>query len=513
MTGEILGASDLLANREVSCDVCVVGSGAGGAVAAAGLARRGMTVVVLEEGGHRTAADFQALDEAVNYPMLYQERATRATADQAITILQGRSVGGSTTVNWTTCFRTPERILHHWRDVHGIDTLSPGVLAPHFDAIEARLNIHPWPAQSINPGNRALLDGCERLGWSAEVIRRNVKGCQASGYCGFGCPFDAKQGMHLTYIPDAVEAGTVVFADTRAERLVVVGDRVVAVEARVLEPDADRAGSVRVVVRPKVVVCAGGAINSPALLLRSGLDHGPVGRRTFLHPVIAVAGRYPHAIHPWYGAPQSVSSHQFIDRGLERVGFFLETAPMHPMLSALAFPQFGAAHAELMGRLSHTAGLIALHVDGVLPGDEGGTVSLRSDGRVRVDYPVGPALIEAMGASHSVLSQVHLAAGAEEVATAHLVSPRMRNEADLIALEALPYGALEHSIFTAHQMGGCAMGPDPATSVVDPHLRHHQVPNLFVVDGSVLPTSLGVNPSETIYAIANWATDGVASAV
>ena len=513
MTGAILGAGDLTADVEERCDVCVIGSGAGGAVLAAGLVERGLSVVMLEEGGHHTKREFD-LQEGTAYPMLYQDRGTRATADLAITILQGRAVGGTTVVNWTTCFRTPARILEHWRSRHGVEGLDEPTLAPHFAAVEERLSIREWPEALANANNRVLLDGCRKLGWDVGALRRNVKGCANSGYCGMGCPIDAKQSMLVTYVPDAVERGLRLYADTRAERIETKGDRAVAVHGVVLDPATGRPNGRRVRVLPKVVVSSGGAINGPALLLRSGLDrNGRVGKRTFLHPVVAMAAIFDEPVRAFYGAPQSIGSHQFIDRGPEKVGFFLETPPLHPMLAATAFKSFGAGHQAFMAQLPHIGVLIALSVDGLLDRDEGGTVSLRGDGRVRVDYPVGPHLAESFRASSLAMARVQLAAGARRILSLHQTPVEVTSEADLQRLERAPYGALEHAIFTAHQMGGCAMGADPATSVVNARLQHHHVPNLFVVDGSVFPTALGVNPSETIYALAHWARDHVAAAV
>ena len=186
--------------------------------------------------------------------------------------------------------------------------------------------------------------------------------------------------------------------------------------------------------------------------------------------------------------------------------------PIHPMLAATAFRAFGMEHRAFLEQLAHVGVLISLSVDGLLPGDEGGTVSLRSDGRLAVDYPVKPHLEEAFRAACVAMARIQLAAGAKEILSLHNRPVRIRDEADLALLEQAPWGALQHAIFTAHQMGGCPMGGDPATSVVDSTLRHHQVRNLFVVDGSVLPTSLGVNPSETIYALAHRARDHVAAA-
>jgi hypothetical protein len=241
------------------------------------------------------------------------------------------------------------------------------------------------------------------------------------------------------------------------------------------------------------------------------LTQGPVGRWTWLHPVIAVSGVYPTRIDGWYGAPQSVASHEHVDRGPGEVGMFLEAAPVHPMLAGSTLPGFGATKTAVMGQLAYSSSLLAIHVDGLLPEEQGGTVTLRPDGRVRLDYDVGPALVRAFPLSHEHLARVHFAAGAERVATLHAEPIELASADEVGRLGSARYGAHEHGIFSAHQMGGCRMGPDPETSVVDTHLRHHAVPNLFVVDGSVLPTGLGVNPSETIYGIAHWAVDRVST--
>ena len=267
-------------------------------------------------------------------------------------------------------------------------------------------------------------------------------------------------------------------------------------------------------VDAKVVVAAGGAINSPALLLRSGLDaKGRVGRRTWLHPVVGVTGQYTEAINGFYGAPQSAASHAFAERGPGQIGFFMETAPVQPMLIAMGTSLVGGPLATLMGQLDHMGVLLALSIDGLLPEEEGGTVTLKADGRPSVSYPVGPALVESMKEGHKRLAALHLAAGAQAVYTNHASLPALRSQADLASLDTASYGSFHHGIFTAHQMGGCSMGGDPASSVVNNRHQHHHVDNLFVVDGSVLPTALGVNPSETIYGLAHRAASFVADAV
>jgi choline dehydrogenase-like flavoprotein len=505
----VLTARDVGRDLEERPDVCVVGSGAGGAVVAARLAAQGAKVVVLEEGVFHRPED-STLREADAYPRLYQERGQRATADLSIVVLQGRAVGGTTVVNWTTSFRTPDHVLEHWRRVHGVEGLSPEVLAPHFAAVEERLHIHEQPADEVNANNGVLWDGAGKLGWQRARTRRNVQGCANLGYCGMGCPIGGRTSMDQTYVPDALAAGARVYANARAVRIEYKERRAVAVHAEVLDPVTDRPTGRRITVRPRGLVLSGGAINTPALLLRSRLDvSGVVGKRTFLHPTVAMAALYRQRIEGWSGAPQSVSSHQFADRGPGKVGFFLEAAPVHPVLVGVSDAGFGEESQELMVRLPHVSALIALAVDGFLPDEQGGEVTVRGDGRVRLDYDIPGAVWEALREGCKALARIHLAAGAEAVRSLHVDPVTLRSEADLPLLDRARWAPLAVSVFTAHQLGGCAMGRDPSRSVVDARLKMHGMDNIWVVDGSVFPTALGVNPQLSIFGLAHWAAEQI----
>lgn len=483
--------------------VVVIGSGAGGAVVAARLATAGFEVVVLEEGGHYQKRNFRMREDEA-FPQLYQESGTRATKDLGISILQGRAVGGSTVINWTTSFRTPDAVLEHWAKVHGVREFGPADLRPHFEAVEARLNIQPIPLEESNRNNRLLWDGCEKLGYAIEVTKRNVKNCFRSGYCGMGCPVDAKQSMLVTYLPEAVEHGATVVSRCRVDRLRTEGDRVVAVECSELT-EAGPTGRQLSLAADRVVL-AGGAINTPAVLLRSGLKDPFTGRRTFLHPVVATSARFREPVRAFYGAPQSVASHHFAHRG-DRAGFFLEAAPAHPMMLALAATGFGEAHRSTMVELPHLSAHLAIAVDGFSPEETGGTVELRPSGAPVLDYVLPPRIWEALGEGLRTLVRVDLAAGAEWVQTGHDPALRISSEGALASLEEHPLGPGKVAVFSAHVMGGAMVG-EPGRSVVrSGDLRHHRLQNLHISDGSIFPTSLGVNPQETIYGIAHLVSE------
>ena len=513
MSGSVIDAAKLELPLSLDADVVIVGSGAGGSVLAARLTAAGLRVVMLEAGPWVTKEQLTLREEDA-FQGMYQDRGTRFTGDGSIGILQGRVAGGGTTVNWTTCYRTPDRVLEHWAKVHGVTGLSSAALEPHFDAVEGRLNIAPWPVELANANNQKLLDGAKKLGWQAAPTKRNVKACANSGYCGMGCPVDAKQAMHVTYLPDALADGLTLVVNCPVDRLERQGARMTGVKGRAHLPAAGRAAGQEVTVAAKTVVVSAGAINSPALLLRSGIDaKGRVGRRTFLHPVIGILGRYEDPVLGFYGAPQSVASHQFVEPEPAGVGFFFEAAPVHPVLAASVLPKIGAQAQEAMAELAHFSALIALHIDGFAPGDEGGTVSLRPGGAPRLDYPISAALQRTFKTSHRKLAELTLAAGADWAMTLHSQPYMLRSSADLPGLSQLAYGAHEHFLVSAHQMGGCMTGPDPNRSVVDARFKVHGLENLFIVDGSVFPTSLGVNPSQTIYGLAHRSAEWVAASV
>lgn len=502
-----LGITDgarLGGETRIRADVCVIGTGAGGAVAAARLAEAGHQVVILEEGGHWRGEDLTE-DEATMTSRLYADAGARATDDLAIPILQGRAVGGSTTVNWMLMLRTPGWVLDEWAAEHGAEGMSAAEMAPVFARLEEETHTREVPGDAHNPANRALLDGARALGWSVAAGRINARGCVRSGFCGLGCRYDAKQGTAATFVPAALASGARLYADVRADRIERVerGGRapLKRVHATVLDRITGAARG-RVIVEAPVVVLAAGAVGTPALLQRSGMGGGGVGRFLRLHPTTAVVGRYGRDMYPAGGIPLSAVCDQFL-RGADGYGFWIECPPYYPALAAVAYPGFGAEHRAAMESLRSSATFIVLVRDGADRLASNGEVRVDRGGRIRIRYRLGPAEHARMARGMEAAARLHLAAGAEEARTLHTHGHPLRGIADLASIAALPAGPNQLGVLSAHVNGTCRMGRDPRTAGCTPDGERFGAPGVYVVDGSLLPTAPGVNPQETIMAIAS----------
>lgn len=501
-----IDASRLTKDLHLEADVVIIGSGAGGGVAAELLTDAGLKVIIVEEGPLMTTTDFH-MRESEAYPNLYQESAARKTADKAINILQGRCVGGSTTVNWTSSFRTPPATLGFWHQALGLKQLSVESMAPWFAAMEHRLGVRPWSVEP-NENNGILARGAEKLGIATHVIPRNVRGCWNIGYCGMGCPTGAKQSMLVTTIPAALARGAVLVSRLRAERLILSSQhRAVGLKARAMRPDGVHPGHVDVRIRARHFVLAGGAVGSPALLMRSAAPdpYGQLGHRTYLHPSLVSAGVFAHRIEGYAGAPQSIYTDHFLEQHPVDgpLGFKLETPPLHPVLYSTTLQGFGETHAEKMRDFPHAQVLIALVRDGFHPESKGGRVRLRNDGSPFLDYPLTEVFWEAARRAFLGMAEIQFAAGAGRVTPVHEDSLGFSSWAEAKrGIATLAMKPLVCRVVSAHVMGGCAMGESPARGVVDQRGRHFQIENLTVCDGSIFPTSLGANPQLSIYGLA-----------
>jgi len=502
---KVTEGATLTENQTHEADVVVIGTGAGGGTTAEILAKSGLSVILVEEGRLYYQKDFK-MDELTSYANLYQEGMSRVTKDGAISVLQGRCVGGSTTVNWTSSFRTPDATLNYWADTFGLDGLTPDAMAPWFEGREQRHSMAPWQMDP-NINNDILRQGCDKLGYQWHIIPRNVKGCWNLGYCGMGCPVNAKQGALLTTIPGALDNDARLFHGLRAERLVMDQDRIDHLQASAMSADGVTPSGVTVRLKARHFVVAASAIGSPGLLLRSDIPdpYERIGKRSFIHPVNASVARMPEKVDPFYGAPQSVYSDEFnFSKGVDGpAGYKLEVPPLHPGISAGVIPGHGEAQAGVMENLPWTQAVLALVRDGFHPDSPGGTVSLRKDGSPVLDYTISDYLWTAIREAFHTMAEIQFAAGAEQVRPVHLDSDWYSSWAEAkAAIADLAMAPHRVRLFTAHQMGGCAMGSDPKESVVNGFGEHHQVSNLSVHDASIFPTSIGANPQLSVYALA-----------
>ena len=510
---KVLGGAHGALPERLSCDVAIIGSGAGAVITAELLTRAGLDVVIVEEGPLKSSTDFNQR-ESEAYPTLYQESAARKTADKAINILQGRCVGGSTTVNWTSSFRTPPFTLAYWQQRFGLREYSEAALAPWFAQAEQRLSIAPWPVPP-NENNDLLRRGAQQLGIPVAGIHRNVKGCWNLGSCGLGCPTNAKQSMLVTTIPASLERGARLLVETRAQEFERTGSRITALTCVPVRPDGTPASHKTTRIKARHYVLAGGAINSPALLMRSDAPdpHERLGLRTFLHPTVVSAANFDQRVEGWAGAPQSIYSDHFL--GTQAIdgpiGYKLEAPPLHPVIFASTMAGFGPEQAGMMQGFAHAHALLALMRDGFHEKSPGGRVKLRGDDTPLLDYPLTEFVMEGARRAFLSMAEIQFAAGARQVLPVHEQAPPYKTWAQakegIATLEMRP---LLTRVVSAHVMGGCGMAADERHGVVRPDGQHWQLDNLSVHDGSIFPTSLGANPQLSIYGIVNRLATGLA---
>jgi choline dehydrogenase-like flavoprotein len=502
-SAQVLDPRQLIGSTR-SADVIIIGSGAGGSLAAARLTAAGHSVIVVERGD-LLPLSARTEDDATLIERCYADGGTRTTDDLTMPILQGSAVGGGTLINWMITLRTPPHVLDEWGRAFGIDDVDAGTLTPTFERLERELRAREVPEDAHSANNRRLLDGARALGWRHASARINADRCLRAGTCGLGCTYGAKQDATQVHLYQALSGGALLIPRARADRLRFVergGARPLKAVTVTLHDAANQpVGTAE--LRAPLVLCAGGAIETPALLQRSGLGGDRVGDYLRLHPTTPVLGRYSESIQASTGIPLSVIIDEFAAVDPDGYGYWLECPPLQPTLAAVSIPTFGADAGEWLSHLPYYGAFIALTRDGAERAHSSGRVRARRDGSVSISYRLAPRDEAHVRAATLAAVRLHWAAGAVEVRTLHRHPTILRTPQESERLATRSFAQSEFQLSSAHVNGTCRMTDDRRTGGCDPTGQRWGAPGVYVVDGSLLPTAPGVNPQLTVMAMAD----------
>lgn len=484
---------------ELEADAVIVGSGAGGGVIAARLAKAGLKVIVLEMGGYFNEADFDQT-ELNGFARMYWRGGPTYTADYNVSLQAGSCLGGGTLINWTNCLKPKPWVRQEWADEYGLEDVNTPDFDRHIDSVWERIMVN-GDCSELNQTQKTWIDAAEKLGWSWHPTDRNWDRSKhdpaMAGFMGWGDQSGAKQSTLKTYLQDAVENGAEVIVGCQARKVLVEDARAAGVEADV--------GGAKVTIRAPRVVVAGGALESPALLLRSGIGGPAAGKYLRLHPCTLIFASYSEDQKAWWGAPHAAVVNEF-ENGLEDdgYGFLIEGAQYTTGLGGSAIPFTTAAeHKEVLAGYANGSITINLTRE-----RGGGQVFIDGDGNSMPTYSMtDPRDIANMHFGLEQQVRLHHAAGANQIYALSQGMPGWRVGDDLEAfvsrIHRMPLRAGGARLFAAHQMGSCRMGSDPAESVANPNGELHDVAGVWIGDGSAFPTPSGTNPMITIMALAS----------
>jgi choline dehydrogenase-like flavoprotein len=480
--------------EDIECEVVVIGTGAGGAVVGRELAERGFAVVFLEEGEHyrRNAFDGSSVRAHQRF-----YRPAMSVGNVVMPVFMGRLVGGSTAINGGTCFRTPPWILERWCEDLRTDSFSSSAMEPYFERVERTLGVAPSPRRTIGPIADVMARGCDALGWNHFPIPRNAPGCDGSGFCDFGCRNEARRGTDLAYLPPALERGGVLLTGLRADEIILENGAAAGVVG------CDRQGR-KIRIRARAVVLAGGAIPTPLLLLKQGLcaSSGQVGRNLSVHPSSALSAVFDDAIRPQRHVPQGYACDQFV-----RDGILMLAAQPDVNIAWVLFPFTGHRFMDALSQLDHVASFGLMIRDA----SRNGRVWREVSGLPAITYNVTRDDVAQMHRAMVHAGEMALAAGAKRLYPVALKHGILDGEREFRRFRDAELSPSDIVWTSYHPLGSCAMGRDPRTSVVGLDHETHDVPGLFITDGSTVPGPIGVNPQITIMAMATRAADRIAA--
>ncbi len=496
------------------CDVCVVGTGCGGATLGVRLAEAGKQVVFLERGGYYTKEDFDQR-EVDMMAKIDGARGLDTTDDAGVMPIYGNNVGGASVHYWADSYRTPPDRLKRWADEFGLEGHGEAELTPHFEVLEKDLNIHEPAEVYYNRMNQLLKLGAEKLGWTGAPVPQARKGCVMSGFCMQGCAYDAKQSQLVTHVARALAAGARVYADCEAWSLEWQGPKVQALTARVLDRGTGLPTGKKVRVQAKAFVLAAGGYGTPVFLLRTGLKERlpAVGEHTYCNPCPMVHALFDEDIVQYRNIPAAWGIDHFrlatVEGGRYVEGGYLFMAnQLQPATLAAAMPGTGATHRQRMKQLKRLGGTICW-IDDV---EEG---RMRLDGeRPRFHTPLGGGNGERIRDAFKKQAQLLVAVGAKQVIFGDSKDTVLTRASEIdAAVAGLDLSPGRFVMAAPHPAGGARMGKDPKTSVVAMDHRVHGTDNLYVADPSVFPTAPSVDPSLTIMGFSCLAAEQVKRAI
>ncbi len=482
----------------IECDVVVIGTGAGGAVVGRELAEAGLAVVFVEEGRYFDRTDFTGRSLAMQQKLYRRGGSTFSVGNVPIPIPLGQTVGGTTTVNSGTCYRTPNRVLEHWRDELGLDELGPDRLDTYFDRVEGVLQVEHAKKSLLGGNGRVIARGCDALGFTRHgPLRRNAPACDGQGVCCFGCPTDAKRSTNVSYIPLALRAGAELFPGCKVTRILVERGRARGVVARTEDGHT-------LTIRARAVVASCGAIMTPLLLGNDGLGgrSGQLGKNLSIHPAAGALAEFDEQIMPWSGIPQGYAIEELHEEGILYEG---ASVPLEMTMSVTQM--IGPELIRLAESFDHVASF------GFMVEDSGRGSVREVMGQPVIQYWITDQDVAHIKRGLDVLAQVFFAAGAKVVHTPIAGFDRLTSPDDLVELRRATIKPWDLDLSAYHPLGTARMGRDPATSVIGPDHQCHDTPGLYVVDGAAVPSSLGVNPQVTIMALATRAAEKIAAAL
>lgn len=488
----------------LTCDVVIVGSGAGGATLAKELSEKGIKVIVVEEGDYYTQKDFVGPPIERIMRFCRSGGATVTLGKVQITLPLGRTVGGTTTVNSGTCFRAPRKVLSSWERDFGLEGTDYETMEPYFRRVERIINVRPVPWELLGPNGWIAHYGSRSLGQTGGPILRNITACHGSGQCAFGCPTDAKQAMHLSYLPRAWRASARIYARASAEWITFEKGRASGIVARFLD-DRDRPLG-RLVISAKFVAIACGAIGTPLILLKNRIANrsGQVGRNLSIHPATGIAGWFADKIYGWRGTLQPY----YVDTLFDSHGVMLEATNSVPSVTGNVFPGYGLPTKEMFASFPHMASL------GMMVADTStGRVRRGPGGEPLITYKLNDQDTRSLYEGMALGAQILLAAGAIQATPGVPGIESITDNEGIAKLREGRAGARGLKLTAFHPTGTARMGKDPATSVVDGWGEVHDSRGLYISDGSIFPTCPGVNPQVTIMALATRTADRIAELI